>query len=412
MPVLLSKITDYAKLEQEGSLPGEGDALFQSYSLLKQQFAAAYGLSALQEEHFTWTVFASFLYQYNFTGIEIVFAPVLRPLINLFYELDTPDEAWHARQTPSDLADFRNTNITSTGRYIFLSYSLVNRFFNNYFNIDGHVHVFLNGAYHDVPRSVEDEDVAPSHSEIIHVYLKDQHYERTIDEAYKDAYEVYEKESKALPKELKAIQEELGKCDEYASLHALGALFLYGRKKLSDFILQSQAIDAEQRAQLEAQKQPDAKSYVAQHVNEFNDKSDAEKKSIAIMLLILLHNAGNKRANYLLNKMRIASGTKEATELAEAVFNRWDNLDAVKIKQVEKPTEAPSSFYFNCMVGLAVAGAAILVVAILVQPAALMPFANIMVGAGIAALLASTGMFVARQLGRDEQSDTNTPELK
>ncbi len=412
LPILLSKITDYAELERQDNLPREGDALFQSYTLLKHQFAAVYGLSALQEEYFTWTVFVSFLHQYDFTGIEIIFAPVLRPLINLFYNLEKPDEAWHTRQDARDLADFKNMNITPTGRYTILSYPLVNRFFNNYFNIDGHVHFFESGMYHDAPRSIEDEGVAPPNSDVIEVYLKGEHYERTIDEAYTDAYKRYEVENQALPEELKTIQEELEKCDEYASLHALGVLFLYGRKKLSDCILESQKINAEQRAQLEAQKQPDAKSYVAEHAKAFNHKSDAEKKAIAIMLLILLHNAGNKRADFLLDKMRIVSGTKKATQLAEVVFKHWNDLDTAEIKQVEKTIEEPSSFYFNCMVGLAVAGAALLVVAILVQPAVLMPFASIMIGAGIAALLASTGMFIARQLSSDDDADKNTPELK
>ncbi|MDX2347045.1 MAG: hypothetical protein QNK11_09270, partial [Legionella sp.] len=115
---------------------------------------------------------------------------------------------------------------------------------------------------------------------------------------------------------------------------------------------------------------------------------------------VLLQNEDNTHAQALLDKMEVANSDR-AVQLAAFVFSNWRNLgnqDTLNVKAVE---EESSNFYFNCMVGLAVAGASLLVVAMLLNPAS--PFMVLAIVGG-AALLTSAGMFAADKLSPDNNN--------
>ncbi|MDF1646943.1 MAG: hypothetical protein P1U61_08210 [Legionellaceae bacterium] len=420
LPTILEQISAYAHLEvsEHSNLPNPSeDRLFSSYLILKDTFAESYNLSELQRENFTWTVFLELIHHHDFTGIEILFIPVLRELLKRF-----------SKEDGITLDELQRVEMRSNGRYPELDYYDVEEHFNPRFNITATVHKFNHetNEYDEVPTF--ETSTTPETMKKIHVYLRENHYELLPREDLTDAMKHYEMECKRLPEMLGKAQDSIACGDSaYHSNIGLANIFTYGHKELSHFIAQSEAINGEQRVQLEQQIQPDAEHYVALYQDTFDSKTHVEKETIATILLSLLQNSDDTYPSVLLDKMCLASGKKESRELAELVFIHWDNLNCPDIQNVidkiktpleqtpvdkplqsissDKSKEQAPSFYFNCMAAFAAAGAALLVVAILLNPIVSMPFVIGVAAAGMTSLLISGSMFLVDQMYPDDTSN-------
>lgn len=104
------------------------------------------------------------------------------------------------------------------------------------------------------------------------------------------------------------------------------------------------------------------------------------------------------------------SGVREKARALEA--EQAAQLRAQAPSRVLEPTPveeqaasvSPANFYFNCMCSFAAAGAALLVVALMLQPFVSTPLAIGVGAVGAASLLVSLGMFIAKQVGQDNTS--------
>ena len=412
LPILLEQMFQYADMEIAGQLPDiESDNLFETYTLLKESFAEAYYLSDIKKIHFNWTVFTEFLRQHDFIAVEMLFMPVLREVLQKLSEREDLDQTILDEQSLLELKELQEKTIQANGRYPFLGYFFVHHCFNKHFNIESEVHSFYSPSqsYEVIPREHIDGTPPSPSAKRISVYLKDNHYELAPHENLANAERQRVIEYQAMPLALQNVYDTISAGGSaYHTNRALGNLLFYGNEKLSRFIACSTQINAEQRAQLEAFNQPDAARYVALHCPTFDSKTAAEKRTIATILLSLLESVNEPHAKVLLNKMRIVGETKQGELLAEAVFRHWDNLGCDDVQHIMQQIEEPSGFYFNCMTALAVAGASLLVAAILLNPILPILVAVGMGVVGFGALLMSLGMFIAQPLFHHDVPNTQS----
>ncbi|MCH9756002.1 MAG: hypothetical protein K0U37_02260 [Gammaproteobacteria bacterium] len=437
LPNIIKQILAYSEMTPEALEALDGTPVYEHYKRLKSIFAETYGISEAQQEPFDWIVFNQVIQNHNFYANEILFAPVLRAVVKDFTSDFTFDEffdALHASKNPALMPEgfvedkdeiklvynaLQNTrSITPAGRYPLLQFEHLYVVFYHKLGLNLTAHTALTragetkpydyGLWEDYTHHTSDE---PNPRPTVDIYFKDNHYERQRHEDLSEATEEYTRHINELPEALSKIHGTIsGAHSRHETNRALGELFAYGNQKLQTILTRADEINSDQKRDLKKQAyQRSAAEYVASIQKGFSTQLGLEKQTSSTILLTLLQNAGNQEADLLLSKMRIASGTKRGTVLAETIFKHWANLDNPELQKLASTIEEPSSFYFNCMVGLAVAGAALLVAAILLQPMISMPFVIGLAAVGATSLLVSGGMFAAQQLSSTKVADEPEP---
>lgn len=445
LPTLLAQISLYAEDEtREVSALPENTDMRQNYEVLKEAFAQYYRLSETAQSHFTWTVFDEFLKEYDFSALEILFAPVFRNVLKRFYQEESahPENQSVWNQWASVLQDraecqrLLNTDMQNTGRYLLLDYALVDTFFNRKFHILGELFrsngkntYEKHGNYYT--QTELELTLLPRARPVacIDVYYDERHYE--LVEHYKrdEATKIYHEELQSMPEALRQVHDLMSSSQSaYQSNRALALLRVYGNKTLNEFVTRQAAINEAQRTQLSAEAYLISPENFVVMYPDFQGKSALEKQTLVVMLLTLLENEADSqlRAKSLLRKLEIAS-SRQARALVESIFTAWNleghaRLDAPQISRaadvIKEPepkkyrprtnktsqnkrsqararrAQAPSSdsgFYLGCMLGLLIAGAALLVIALLLNPVST-PLAI----TGGFALTLSLGMFIGQ----------------
>ena len=431
LPILLQKIEYLHELEAKHELPCEVDTVYLNYKKIKDLFAQRYGLNDAESKSFTWSQFNTFLLIHTFPAQEILFAPVFRRFIAESgrgiplpgFELMTTEEG---SIVVYDSLNPESVNLEhgidpSTGKYLQLDFTVMVKGFYQQFGIKVNLLNFnyLTKTYEtNALYLVDEEFVIPqsplSSQDELGLYLKGAHYElQPHDQVDMDAY-FFNTDL------LSGSFDEVFKATtQYVSARrtneALAQLFIYVNRALNGVLLS------------EAQ---DLQMY-AQNGRQFYHPGQEGTLTFAVILLFIgteMSSEGQSLYSDYLNYIQVLSDDSydDAIALANAVVSSQCDLKTLEqddaIKSIIEKTAliiAPSleliaddvsimtyltaNFQFNCMIGLAAAGAILLCVAIACPPAAAIGLGVI----GSVSLLASAGLFAYRQCAKESEPVKN-----
>lgn len=226
LPILLAGIEQLAQHEQNASIATLPDnTILQSYLSLKRIFARYYGVE--DESNLTWQAFSSFLKKHSFYANEIIFAPILRNFIATI----APEHQYHE----NDLWLLRD--MQDDGRYNPLDATEAMGLLYDQFGIDLYVYE-INQDWLDYKatfrkRSKNLPYLFEGERPVLHMYLKQNHFEIQPYEFLAEANRAYSDEIDHLDEGLAAIHDQLSSsATQNQSNRAIGKLVVYGQNAL------------------------------------------------------------------------------------------------------------------------------------------------------------------------------------
>ena len=442
LPILLQKIEYLHELEANDRLPCEEDTVYLNYKKIKDLFARRYGLNGAESESFTWSQFNTFLSIHTFPAQEILFAPVFRrfiagsggdiaiPAFDFMREVGLIDGYDSLNPEGVTLEHGIDPN---TGKYLQLDFIVMEKGFYQQFGIKVNLLNFNEATKNyetNALYQVDESFVIPqsplSSQDELGLYLKGGHYElQPHDQVDMDAY-FFNTDllSGSFDEVFKATTEDMS---ARRTNEALARLFIYVNRALNGALLS------------EAQ---DLQMY-AQNGRQFYHPGQEGTLTFAVILLVIgteMSSEDSSLYSHYLNYIQVLSDDSydDAIALANAVVSSPCDLktleqdeaiksiiektaviiatslesipDDVSIMTYSSPSnqvDLTANFQFNCMIGLAAAGAILLCVAIACPPAAAIGLGVI----GSVSLLASAGLFAYRQCGEERVPSASSCDL-
>lgn len=366
LPTLLEGIGQLAEREAAGTLTQIADnPIVQQYQRIKDIFAHHYGVDG--ELAFDWPAFHLFVSKHSFYANEIIFAPIFRHFI-------AEKGLASGSYLPADLGALRD--VQGDGRYNYLADTEAAELFHNHFGISVETYEFIGDSSTENPqdnyrrmntRLTQHYDYPFGNTPTIRLYLKYEHFEIQPHESLEQATEEFIAEINALPNGLSAIHDGLsGSQNAHFSNRCLGDLVIYGHQALmmqfdaanerlfvrqgvlnqldditshDEYSLTDEEAGDVDKIYVEddnlfpsldhAKYQMSAQDYATKGVA-YHDDTLAGRQTFAVILLTILKDRGDKRANPLLVHMdNLAFAANGHTVLASYFL---DQLATVIIK--------------------------------------------------------------------------------